>query len=499
MNKYIYKYIFNILFLLVLIIIKGCCENANEKAYIIIPFKSYFPQLEYSFNENNALINLWIRRKLYLDIENSSGQKIPIILNTNEPKMYTRDVIAVIRTEDKYYEPYNQNVSDICSFNYSQSITYQLTSEFNYSFYTISNICYAKEKIYLYNDFNLKEKKLYDIEFIHSSNESNICMFGGLQIAESLEDKKINLFYQLKHLIKSNSYSWTLKFISPDEGFLIFGDIINNNQFNFYNDNHEENYISLYIPSLLTDKISWKLYFEKIYFDDYIIKPSSQIYFFINFQTRYITVPNEYFNNIKLKYLLTNDNNNNTYKEMEPICFDEEIEGSFYTVYCNKKEYLELTDNYKKLPELNLYGYRIGFNITFTPQELFLEKDDKIYFLIGYNHFKNNEWNIGTIFFEKYVIIFDNDSKQLRILKNNTKTKNEINNEFNNSFENKKFIIIIIVFFSSALVFGFLGIYFGKLFYQKRKKKANELDDEYDYSPQNINIEQDNENKLLDN
>ena len=143
-----------------------------------------------------------------------------MILNTKEPQMHTRDVVAVIRTEDKYYEPYNTNVSDICNFNYHKSNTYELTTEFNHSFYSISNTCYAREKIYFYKDINLKEKKSYNIEFIHSSNESNICFFSGLQLTESPIDQKINLFYQLKELINSTTYSWTLKFNSQDEGYL---------------------------------------------------------------------------------------------------------------------------------------------------------------------------------------------------------------------------------------------------------------------------------------
>ena len=456
------------------IINKGKTEKINNKNFIIIPFKSYFPKFDYSSNVNKALINSWIRRKLYLDVENKSGQKLQIILNREQPQMHTRDIVALLRTDENYIDCYNHKDLDICTFNFNNSKSYELTSEFNQTFYSISKVCNAKETIALYNDFNLKQKKLYNIEFIHSSNETNICFFASVQKTESPAYEKINLLNQLKNLINSNSFSWTLKFTSPDEGFFIFGDIINNNKINFYNDNIEENYMTLEFPS---SSIYWKLYFDKVILGDYVIQSQYQIYFFFNLQRRYITVPKEYYYDIRSKYLLINDYDEKG--EMKFICHDEETEFFFNSVYCNKKDYLKLTDNYKKLPTLNLYGYHLGVNITFTPKELFLEKGDYVYFYIGYDSHNEEDWYMGSIFVEKYITVFDNNDNKmmLKILKKSDKIVNE--NKQNNAL--KIFLIILLVFFITALIFVFIGIFFGKNYFQKRRKMANELDDEYDY------------------
>ena len=185
-------------------------------------------------------------------------------------------------------------------------------------------------------------------------------------------------------------------------------------------------------------------------------------------------------------------NENNTLSNKNFICFDEESEYFFHTVYCNKKEYLALTDNYKKLPTLNLYGYQLGINLTFTPKDLFLEKGEKLFFFIAYNFNKGNEWHMGNIFLEKYITVFDNDEKKLSILKQKDKIIYEYNTD-NTTF--KYILIIVLVFILSGLVFGFLGIFYGKKLYQSRKKKANELNDEdYDYSSQSINTEESKEN-----
>ena len=484
MNINLYKYIFNIniIFALIInisIIKEGKCDN-EIKNFVIIPFKSYFPKIDSSPNVNKALINSWVRKKLYLNVENSSGQNLQILFNNKDSKMHTRDVASELRTDEDSFKPYIMNDSDICTFNYKQSNTYELTSDFDTIFYSISNVCYAKEKIYLYNDFNLKQKQLYDIEFIHSSNESHICFFAGLDITESIAYQKINLFHQLKKLINSNAYSWAFKFTSPDEGYFIFGDIINNNKLEFYNDNIDDNYITLSIPIYSLESISWKLYLEKIIIGDYVITAENQFYFFFNFQRRYITVPEYFFYIIKKNYSLIDNYDENG--EMRFICFEEETEFFFHSIYCKKKEYLQLTDNLKKLPNLDLFGYRLGINITFTPQDLFIEKGDNLYFYIAYDEHALDDWYIGTILLEKYITVFDNSEKKLSILKKDEKKNYQ---KSDSAFTVKIIWIIVLAVILTGIAFGIIGVIFGKKYYQKRKKKANELNDEYEYPTQN--------------
>ena len=495
------RLIFHIFFILIIITIidLGNCSTENQGNFLIIPFKFYSIKDYDTVNENKRFIISLIRRKIYLDIENESGQKLQMLLNNELPQMHTRDVVALIKSDEEYYEPYKKNNSDICTFNYKKSNTYTFTSAFNYSFYSISNSCLAKEKIYFYTDMNLKEKKKFDINFIHSSNETHICFFGGLQLTESPAYEPINLFYQFKNLINSNKYSWTLKFNSPDDGYFIFGDIINNNKLKFYNDNNEQNYIDIYSKTYLST-IYWKLPFDKIIFDDYIINNLDSIsHLEIDIETKYIVVPKQYFYEIKRKYLLTNENITNS--EMKFICFDEETEFFFNSVYCNKKEFLALTDNYKKLPNLIIYHHT--FNLTFTPKELFLEKGDKVYFFIAQNSkLYDDEWHIGNILLEKYITVFNNEAKQFSILRKSDKdSKNNGDNKTNNNvMSNTKIIIIIIlVFIITALAFGYIGIIYGKKYCQSRKKKANELNEDYEYSPQSINNEQNIESPIIFN
>ena len=69
-----------------------------------------------------------------------------------------------------------------------------------------------------------------------------------------------------------------------------------------------------------------EILFRKNICGEYIIEKEN-FYFFIDFQTRYITIPREYYNIIRSKYMLINENLN------EDICFEEVAEYFFYTIY----------------------------------------------------------------------------------------------------------------------------------------------------------------------
>ena len=114
---------------------------------------------------------------------------------------------------------------------------------------------------------------------------------------------------------------------------------------------------------------------------------------------------------------------------------------------------------------------------------MFFEYNDYYYFVIyfpqisyNYNHFR-----LGKPFFKKYLITFNQDKKMIGYYKTIIKEKN-IN--FN---INKKYIpwIITIISVIGMLIMGFYILYYRP--FRLRKKRANELEDEYDYISDNNN------------
>ena len=475
-NNFIYKnvYTFSIFQLISIfnLIKVNCGPNIA-----VISFRSFLPK-EDNIKESKSLISSWVYRRIYLDIQSLSGQKISMLLNNEQPLIHTNNITAYFKSDDKYISKYAKNISDICSFNYHNSNSYQLLSNYNISFYSISKACYASEKMVFYNDINLKEKSIFNIKFVHSSNDSHNCFLAGLILTNNLIDKEFSLFHQLKQLTNSKNYDWALYFTSPNEGKFIFGDIINNDKINFNNENNKNNFIKIQVNTLFSLRIYWKIKIDKIIIGNDYIKEINN-YFEIDIHIRYISVPKNYFDDIKKLYFLDKGKDN-------LICFEEITDWFFHSIYCDKNEFIKLTEGYDNLPELNLNFISNGeiHNISFSSKDLLLEVGNYIYFFIGYNSrmTMDDKFVLGSLLLEKYITVFNNEEKTLNILKK--KEENIEVENVDNNFNTKIALIVILVFILSAVIFIFVGKLYGKKIFSSRKKKANELiDDDYDYTP----------------
>ena len=113
--------------------------------------------------------------------------------------------------------------------------------------------------------------------------------------------------------------------------------------------------------------------------------------------------------------------------------------------------------------------------------------------MVARHSYKENQSILGLIFIKKYPVILDDDSKLIKIMKINYDI--EDHNEYNNGTGGKVILIIFLSILLSGIIFGFIGLICGKKIYKVRKKKANELDDNYDYSERKVKEDINNENK----
>ena len=122
-------------------------------------------------------------------------------------------------------------------------------------------------------------------------------------------------------------------------------------------------------------------------------------------------------------------------------------------------------------------------------KDLFSETKYKYFFNVVFNYEYSEQWILGKIFFKKFVTIIDSDKNQISIY--NSYNKEMSNDE--NSNHPFKFNILYLVVFIAFIIFGILCYLLGKNLNKIRKKKANELNDDYDYTPaRNNNIEKNN-------
>ena len=118
--------------------------------------------------------------------------------------------------------------------------------------------------------------------------------------------------------------------------------------------------------------------------------------------------------------------------------------------------------------------------------DLFLQKNNKYYFLIVFRPSTITNWIIGFPYFKKYEFVFQPEQKLIGTYIDYPKKKND-DNSMNNSM-----VIMCLVVGVLAIIIFVLGFIIYKLLTKKlKKKRANELDDNFDYAASN------EDNKLI--
>ena len=501
MKKKIKFYCSNFNFFLLIFISSLFCINTiniidSHKKVIIIPFKIYKPKVTSDKESSQTnLLTSWLRQKTYLDMIDSSGQKLSMILTLDHIDMHTNDDISLISSEEIDLKLYKQNKEDICYYNTKISPDFKRNTQNNIVFYERKESCIAEDEFIFYNNEKLSEKIRHTLKFIHTTNENNICFFASLQKNINNEDKSKSFIDELKLLSGVKSYSWSLKYISDNEGIFIFGDIIDNLEINLDKNNivrnTEKNFDSIYSIDVFNKKLLWKLNCDELILGDNIILGQNEN-INIDINIPFILLKKEYFKNIKEKIFTK-------YFE-ENICDKHIPEYQLSAISCNKKKFLEKTDNLNNIPSLKFRIKQYDINLIFTPKDLFVSEGDTLYFLIAHHSYRDSECTFGNILLKKYPIVFDDDSKMIKILK----SYNYINENLEKNDGNKGskiFWIIFLCVLLSGLIFGYLGLKYGKKIYQRRRMKANELDDNYDYTNYEgkKDINSDKKNRLFEN
>ena len=151
--------------------------------------------------------------------------------------------------------------------------------------------------------------------------------------------------------------------------------------------------------------------------------------------------------------------------------FDKINGEDVHRIICDKDKFSK-TD-IELFPNLTLTNVDLNYSFIFTGEELFMEKDNKIYFMIVSKVGRTEgEWELGRIFLNKYQFVMDSDNNLIGIYKDKI--------EDNESKEKNNTMLILII---SILILNFL-IGLGVIIYYirknvcKSKKRLPELDDE---------------------
>lgn len=479
----IYKFMFFKIFLFLSIVKQKDCA-------IYLPFKIIEPDIA---NNNINPFNL-MKSWNYTQISSE------LLIGTPPQK------IGVLFVSNIYELNLFENMCDIPTsfYNKDKSSSYNYIESIKYIYNKVLNCSIINESIYLYTDESQTNKVTIEgFNIIYSDNKKedfktnsydnteykylpNTCLNIGFQPSQKLIlHHDLNFVGQIKHYKKNDisiikDYDFTFKFTSNNKGYLIIGE--KPHQFD-KNNFHEEQFLSTGSKNNRYTS-DWFFDFDKIYYtgikmnDNSLYNSSfytdSSVRFDLNFGLIEGTV--NYENNIKTDFF--------NYLMEKQICFSEEFDDNYRIYYCDKRTSVNYIKKY--FPVLNFCMKQFGLCFSFDYKDLFKEKNDKLYFLVYFN-LKNkfNRFTIGQMLIRKYIITFNYDTKMIGFYDKNIKIETKNEKDGNGSTYNSKIIIIFII---CLIIFILIGFLLGKKIYDKaRKKKANELIDDYDYESHDIN------------
>lgn len=213
----------------------------------------------------------------------------------------------------------------------------------------------------------------------------------------------------------------------------------------------------------------------------------------LDFELGLIKAPTNYFTIMVINFFSQYIKDNS--------CKETTISGGYKGILCYKNK-LNVKFLYEHFPTIYFDNVYLNYTFILDSNDLFIEKDDIIYFAIISQNEKINNWKFGQRFLKKYKLVFNNDKKAIECFikykeKESNGTITDNGNNGNNKIKDRKLhygiiiLIIGIVLFIGEIIAAVICIKKGNCL--NRRKRANELmDDNYDYPT--VNPE---ENKVI--
>ena len=373
-----------------------------------------------------------------------------------------RKIDSLINFQDSLFYFWNISSSYIdlnSSYNPSNSSSFNIISNINNSHF--KNI--ISEDIYFYTDINCTNKSKYKIskilfpELIINQSLFNII---GMQVNNT--NKTYNLINLLKSKDIIDNYIWTIKFENLTQGKLIIGDFPHN----YDKNNYENKNLTLINTYSKGAKIFWGIQFSVIKFSQKTINDLN----IGKIEPKFLDIIGPYEYIISIEEIFFEKYKN---KDICKRIFDK-LDGEDIFRYVCDKDMFEKKD-IDLFPNLTLISAELNFSFVLTGKELFMEKNNKINFLIVSKFGKTDvDWKLGRIFLYKYQFVMDNDNNLIGIYKDNNK------NVFEEKEKNSTMLIVIlsILALNMIVILSVTNFCIWKKLCKNSKRQLSELEEE---------------------
>lgn len=379
------------------------------------------------------------------------------------------DVTSLV--ENRIFTEINMTSQTLLAFFNSEEYAFIMTSENcpEFSNYYIKNSPsftnlserYASERMILYRDYDLKTKEYgyYSKMEVKEYNDKKQCAILGLKMNLPVyEYDRIQNFVKTFYVNENiNSYQWTVKYTKDNEGLVIIGDSPLNYDPMFKNKKYEEHQTQAIGESTTVD---FGIDFNEITFGskDFEIKHAH-----FNHDLGVLLVNKIIYEKIKNSFFVN-------YLGDKKICFEGWVYEKYGYIYCDSNKFTD--SDIKSLPKLIFKQTNMNYIFELNYEDLFSkQKDGRIYFLIFFD-LNYKTFKIGKPFLKKYSLTVDNKKNLITYFR--IKEENE-----DNGYSRIVWIVILSVFV--VILAGTTGFFAYKFIKKKNKKRANELDEDYEY------------------
>ena len=398
---------FNIVFLLIVFIEKTLCKKQS----LVIPYKVYrLPENEKATKED--IYESFERNYIYtlFDVGNPS-QKLPIVYHFNNSYFRLNEDMNFAFLLNSNYSPSNSQ-----SFkNLDKNLD---TDDFAF----IVNKEKSIKNLKFYNAKKEKKEKKEDFE--------NFYTYAGLQnfYVENRNKKidKSNFLYQLKSLGLIDYISFSINQTTEEEGFININLEPYEFEPNLYSDNKKYKYttnirgVESRIINKSTGEYLWSLEIVSVYYKN---KDNKVITLYIDHfdmnEDQYAVLLNPAYGLIKGPYEFKTaiEKDFFSYFMKNNICTSSKVRKLyFYSCDAKYKDKLK-----KQFPSIKFNHQEINYTYVLDFEDLFIEKNGILYFLICYDRTiygddkfaQISEWVLGKPFLKKYQFSFDVEKNKI--------------------------------------------------------------------------------------
>ena len=448
-----------------------------------LPRENYIKK--YSNDSLKEIFDHEFKASLYTFLEVGTPlQKVPILINIETNSLAITSCYPVYNDTNnklKIYNLTNDFLKHYDFFDETKSSTYISLNYTMEAFYKALSASTSNESFSFYKDIHFKDKILdNNITFqLIKNTEDNITGEIGINIYDPYYENFNSFLKVLSSHKLINNYNWYFDFESPwsQDGKLVIGSLPHEDYPNRYSENE-----LAYVKCSANDfVIYWEMAFDKIYINnnthnsdiddksdnDGKVYFENKIEFKFDSNLIFGTMKYEKFLFFVLKDLIE-----------EKKCFNDTMYGDseyskFKFFYCKNDKSIK-DKLYNIISSIYFYSHEFNHTLELTIDEILKEKGEFIYIMILFDGV-SNKWKLGNVFSLKYKFVFNPDTKQIGLYKNLKYVDNIESKDYSFIFK----IILIIVL---SLLLILLGFILGKMIYGlKRKKRANELADDYDY------------------